>query len=424
MLLPLVGYLDTPHPIRFVAVAKIQDCFPITNIDMNHFRTLLILIPTFCLFTSAASIPIAQGAGLTVGSKAPDLNIEHWLSDGGGKFKPLKEFQPGKIYVVEFWATWCGPCKACMPHLAELQKMHAEQGVQIISVSDEELETVQEFLGSDVPAGMLRSMQAANESTDPSLAPSTQGEPKAMTFQQLTSAYCLTTDPDQSTYKDYMEASAEGGIPTSFLVGKQGIIEWIGHPMEIDQPLADLIADRWDREAFLKSRNEKKFVEESLEEVYRLLEAEKYDQAMRNMDDLIKQTQASDMNMGLKMMKLELLIQLDASKAVRQFNEITAGLDSAETLNGIVWTIVELASNDQYEISNELIDAAVTATKKAIDLSPKDGTILDTLSHLHYLKKDLDSAIEVQTRAVELNPELGEMKEFLEKLKSEKKQSK
>lgn len=391
---------------------------------MNRYQTLLVLIPSFFLLASPVRILNAQSAGLTVGSKAPTLDIEHWISDGGGKFKPLKQFEPGKVYVVEFWATWCGPCKACMPHLAELQRKYAQQGVQIVSVSDEDLETVNEFLKSNVPAGMLRSMQTKSESTDQSVEAASEGVVNEMTFQQLTSAYCLTTDPDQSTYKDYMEASAEGGIPTSFLVGKQGLIEWIGHPMEIDQPLADLIADRWDREAFLKSRQEKKYVEESLEEVYRLLEAEKYDQALRNLDDLIKQTQASEMNMGLKMMKLELLIQLDESKAVRQFKEITAGLDSPETLNGIAWTIVELASNDQYQIGVELIDAAATATKKAIDLSPKDGTILDTLAHLHYLKKDLDAAIEVQTRAVEFNPELGELKEFLEQLKLEKKQNK
>jgi thiol-disulfide isomerase/thioredoxin len=41
------------------------------------------------------------------------------------KGQPVTRFEPGHVYVVEFWATWCGPCAAAMPHLSELQKKYA-----------------------------------------------------------------------------------------------------------------------------------------------------------------------------------------------------------------------------------------------------------------------------------------------------------
>ena len=47
----------------------------------------------------------AEAPSLTVGSKAPAISIEHWISDGQGKFNPGEDFEEGKVYVVEFWAT-------------------------------------------------------------------------------------------------------------------------------------------------------------------------------------------------------------------------------------------------------------------------------------------------------------------------------
>ncbi len=47
-----------------------------------------------------------------------------------------------------------------------------------------------------------------------------------------------------------MTASGQNGIPTCFIVGKSGQIEWIGHPMSMDEPLTSVVEDKWDREAF------------------------------------------------------------------------------------------------------------------------------------------------------------------------------
>ena len=46
-----------------------------------------------------------------------------------------------------------------------------------------------------------------------------------------------------------MRAAGQSGIPTAFIVGKTGQVEWIGHPMTMDEPLAQVVAGDWDRAA-------------------------------------------------------------------------------------------------------------------------------------------------------------------------------
>lgn len=50
------------------------------------------------------------------------------------KGEPITAFQKGQVYVIDFWATWCGPCKEGIPHLTELQKKYGDK-VRILGVS-------------------------------------------------------------------------------------------------------------------------------------------------------------------------------------------------------------------------------------------------------------------------------------------------
>jgi thiol-disulfide isomerase/thioredoxin len=161
---------------------------------------------------------------LALGSKAPPIDIEHWLNKD-----PVDRWEPGKVYVVEFWATWCGPCVASMPRLAELQEKYGKNLV-VIGVSDEDPDTIDEFLDKE-----------------------TDGK----TFREVTDSYWLTTDPDRSVYKDYMTASDSRGIPTAFIIGKAGEIEWIGHPGNIGEPIAMIFDGKWNREAYAAQRAER-----------------------------------------------------------------------------------------------------------------------------------------------------------------------
>ncbi|QDU56691.1 peroxiredoxin family protein [Aeoliella mucimassa] len=203
---------------------------------------LLTLLTTFA--TVAHADEPATGStetSLKIGSPAPPLDIEHWLSDANGKFEPVTEFEPGKVYVLEFWATWCGPCVKGIPHLAEVQSKYADQGVMVIGVSREDLDTVNAFLDREV-----------RTSTD---HPATDAEANPQTYGQLTSAYCLATDPDASTHDTYFRAAGQAGIPCAFIVGKDAKIEWVGHPSKMDDVIEQVLSDSWDRDAYIVKFN-------------------------------------------------------------------------------------------------------------------------------------------------------------------------
>lgn len=328
--------------------------------------------------------PSSAAELLTIGSQAPALDIEHWVQDGGGKFKPVSKFDADKVYVVEFWATWCGPCVASMPHLADLQTKLADKGVRIVSISDEDLATVEKFLDREVRKG-------PNDK---------EGETK--TYRQLTSAYSLTTDPDQSSYQDYMEASAQNGIPTAFIVGKDAKIEWIGHPMEMDEPLSAVVAGTWDRAAFAKQLEEQKKSEKAMEEIFALLQKQDFDGAIK----LIDQAAADKPDdMQLNMLKLQVLIVGEKTAAATEhLQSLYKKLASEpEATNMIAWNMYEMAAQGRLQ-KGPVIDNSIVAAEAALKKSQGEekASILDTLAHLYAINEDFDKAIAIETEAVKL----------------------
>src|SRR5581483_11860735 len=88
----------------------------------------------------AATAARAEGE-LNVGDPAPKLEVKEFV-----KGEPVKSLEKGKVYVVEFWATWCGPCRATIPHLTELQKAHKDVTFIGVSVYEREADKVKPFI--------------------------------------------------------------------------------------------------------------------------------------------------------------------------------------------------------------------------------------------------------------------------------------
>ncbi|MEN0066386.1 MAG: redoxin domain-containing protein [Myxococcota bacterium] len=78
-----------------------------------------------------------------VGKKAPDFNVI--ALDGALKSPSMYE---GQVLILDFWATWCGPCREAMPELAKLYEAHDNDGLRIVGITDEPKGKVLNFLKS------------------------------------------------------------------------------------------------------------------------------------------------------------------------------------------------------------------------------------------------------------------------------------
>ncbi|WP_442506857.1 redoxin domain-containing protein [Novipirellula sp. SH528] len=342
---------------------------------------------------------------LTIGSVAPELDIEHWIHDGNGAFDPVTKFEKNKVYVVEFWATWCGPCIAAMPHVVSLQKEYADRGLQIISVSSEPMATIEKFLQREVPG--------AKDSDD-----------SPQTFDDLTRSYCLTTDPDRSTSKSYMEAASQNGIPCAFLVGKSGLVEWIGHPMSMDEPLAKVVNDEWDREAFAEEFKEDQRADIIFQEFVKAMRSNKTDEALKVLDDYIANGKLASRVSQMQMVKMQVLAG-DESRADELKVFVTQLLEDEsldhEAVNRLAWTIARYANAGKIT-NNETVRTALAKTQAILPMAGESKPfVMDTISHLQMALGDKKAAIVTQTEAIELADESHKerLQRYLDELTAE-----
>jgi thiol-disulfide isomerase/thioredoxin len=197
------------------------------TVTSRHRRNITVsLTLAAALMASAAFAATDTLKSLNVGDTAPLLQPAKWL-----KGTPVPSFEPGKVYVVEFWATWCGPCKANIPHLTELAKQY--QGKV-------------DVIGVDIW-----------ESDDPKI----NTLPKVTAFVQSQGAhmvYHVAADTlDGRISSAWMKPAGENGIPTAFIIGKDGRIAWIGNPaVGLATVLPRVIDDKFDVTAARTLRNQ------------------------------------------------------------------------------------------------------------------------------------------------------------------------
>jgi thiol-disulfide isomerase/thioredoxin len=88
-------------------------------------RLLLLLVPL--LVGAQPAAPNVQAQPVPAGAVAPPLQVAEWV-----KGSPIAAFEKGRVYLVEFWAVWCGPCIGNIPHLNALQQKYRRDGLVVI----------------------------------------------------------------------------------------------------------------------------------------------------------------------------------------------------------------------------------------------------------------------------------------------------
>ncbi len=318
--------------------------------------------------------PAVEVDPLEPGMDAPEVQVGSVVQ--GAAVEP---FQDGKVYVVEFWATWCGPCLSSMPHISELQKEYGD-AVQFIGVTDEDAGTVNGFMEQEAPAGG--------------------------TWSDVL-GYSIALDDDSTTFQNYMTAAGQGGIPCAFIVDQAGKLAWIGHPMEIDEPLASVVDGSFDTAAAAKRFQ----IEKQLQPA---LQRGDFDTALKVLDELLEYAPASLQYGLMKMQILGLVGQTDDMLA------FTAGLLETHKQDVKLQNAVAQVLMRQSDLPDGSLDLALQAAVTANEISEgTNGPILDTLARVHYARGDLSQAVEWQKKAVDTDPSSDQLKETLKEYEDE-----
>jgi hypothetical protein len=291
-----------------------------------------------------------------------------------------------------------------MPHLAELQNKYRGQNVQIVSVSDETVDEVKDLL-------------------------SQMNEEVGKTFADITSAYSLTTDPDGSVRHDYMEAANQEAIPTAFIVGKTGVIEWIGNPLvdpvvDMDEALEAVVNDSWDRDAFKKRLQIQQEFEENVNKVEMLAAAGRFDEAIKIAED--QKTAATDTPIGVEWTRIGNLLKLSGDQVDDEVvgffrNQLLEIKGDAYAVGRFAYKIYGQAQ--QGTNVGPLADDSLTAVKAELDGASPDlkPLLYNAVALLNSQAGDFDAAIAAQQAAIDattdqrmkarLTPLLEELKE-------------
>src|SRR5664279_2139807 len=110
---------------------------------MSSKRILIYGVVALCLLgLYVAGRRKAAAPKLTAsGNLAPDFT----LTDIDGKKLALSDYR-GKVVLLDFWATWCTPCRAEIPHFVEYQNAYRDQGLQVVGISmDDDVKPVRPF---------------------------------------------------------------------------------------------------------------------------------------------------------------------------------------------------------------------------------------------------------------------------------------
>jgi thiol-disulfide isomerase/thioredoxin len=327
--------------------------------------------------TGQAAVP-----ELRTGKPAPALSVERWI-----KGTPVAGLETGKVYVVEFWATWCGPCIASMPHLSALQREYGDKVT---------------FVGTNIW-----------EDYDDATLAKVEG---FVERQGDRMAYRVAYDgPAKAMDAAWMQAAGRKGIPSAFIVDPRGTIAWIGHPAQIDYALSEVVAGTWDLAG--GPEREKRVLGE-LAAIGRKL---KDDPAGAQAD--FDAFAAAHPAIARHQDELE----LDLMRANGRWDEVYRVLagrvddaiarKDAMSLNQTAWEIVD----PEAAIERRDLALALRAALKADELTDHaNPAILDTVARCYAWKGDLAKAVELQSRAVELAGEerAGSLKSTLEEYRA------
>lgn len=315
---------------------------------------------TYASLLLAAALPaFAQKAGDPV---TPDaLGKLEWVQGSAPT-----AWEPGKLYVLECWATWCGPCVAAIPHVDELYDKYQEKGLRVIGVNVWED-------GKDKVEAFVKK----------------KGDGMSYPVAYTGKGGVFETD--------WLKPAGVRGIPHAFVV-KDGKVLLTTHPMQLSEALI---------EGLLAGGEEEKKALEGLQQAQRKQEEsgkalQAFRQASMKKDAAAMETALADLkkldpeSRSLPVLELELLI----AKGDWSVAESALGKLAGDPMFGMVITSTAQKINQMPEVPETLRKAVATSLAKQLEKSGHAMQFL-ILAKLQWSLGDKDAAKASAKRAVE-----------------------
>jgi len=346
-------------------------------------RIGLVLIFLFSIFSSTYGQKINDSL-LTLGDQAPSLRLKDWI-----KGAPIKHFEKNHIYIIEFWATWCAPCREGMPHLSSIQNKFKDKvtviGVDIYEEENTSLEKIRSFVDS------------MGDKMD----------------------YHVAVDDSTHMVMDWIMASGEkdAGIPISYVVDNKGRLAWYGHPSELDTVLQKIVDDTWDIEQELEYRKIRDHFERvttqandtilefrvNNEIVYYPVELA--DSTLKIINRLVSNEPLLKNSGVVRFYTLESLLVLDQEKAYLYAEEILSNKVDEPSYLEIIGAI------EWYELRGYVLPKIYRLGAEAFKLKVNDylyPNIIDLsfqynkMANWYWLANEKDHAIESQIKSIDI----------------------
>lgn len=327
---------------------------------------------------------------LKVGSIAPEIRYGTWL-----KGQKVDKLESGKIYVVEFWATWCGPCNAEMPHISELARQY--QGKVTFASFD-----VWEGHGQNTPFVTTQSKVA-----------------KFVAAKGHNMDYNVATDSrDEFMAKNWLNTAGIRGIPTAFIIKDKQVV-WIGHPSYLGDPLMQLVNGTYNLAASKQRINDElgavelktKQQNANRELITSLQKGKQWVKLVKAIDSIINanvdpkpKPDLAIMLMNLQSLKFKVLYKyISKQEALSYIKWLDLNSPkSAYHPGGIEETIEASPYNDETKESYEFI---LSKTKKSISAyEDKSGTFLLYFGCAQIYEKmgKIDEAVEYAQKGMDI----------------------
>ena len=316
------------------------------------------------ILTVAACVALTSGAfgqrgKLSVGDPAPGLDIDTWNK---GEETTIES---GKVYVIEFWATWCVPCRKSIPHLTELQEQYADAGLVIIGISDEDAGTVRPFVDK-----MGKRM-----------------------------GYIVAIDRRKATNRAWFKRAGLKGIPAAFIVDRDGKLAFIGNPLEpdFDSVLSRVMRGRYNPELEKQAAG-------VLQAARRARKVKNWRMAERHFNEVIDLDARVFAEIALEKFEMLLDDMGERDKAYRfAQQDLIADLFSddpgaLQMLAVKIATDPKLAADPDRDLQD--MDVALAAAKASLRVAGRDDPeSLATLAMVYYHRQDIQQAVDLQTQA-------------------------